>query len=79
MSKKNTGHGVDREKICICGHSKELHDPSSGVCNAYIAPDIVCPCMKYLEKVNTRLWIALPVACVVVGVVAVVATHFLWR
>jgi hypothetical protein len=52
MSKNNTEHGDDRDKICKCGHSKELHDPSSGVCNAYIAPDIVCPCMKYVEKVK---------------------------
>jgi len=55
MSKKNTGHGVDRDNICKCGHSKELHDPSSGVCNAYIAPDIVWPCMKFVEKVKRNV------------------------
>jgi len=55
MSKNNTGHGVDREKIRKCGHSKELHDPSSGVCNAYIAPDIVWPCMKFVEKVKRNV------------------------
>jgi hypothetical protein len=55
MSKNNTGHGDDRDKICKCGHSKELHNPSSDICNAYIALDIVCPCMKFVEKVKRNV------------------------